>query len=125
MARRKVSADQLAILNIPLVQQRIPRCKGPPRQSVEQYQALGPTLGDGAYECRCKLAPHYHDMGLVGGIIAPLCAGFPVTLLSQSPFEAADPLAAGHIAIWRNGERQPQFRLNCALNKLHRKFSMK
>ena len=28
--------------------------------------------------------PHYHDMGLIGGILQPLFAGFPVTLLSPS-----------------------------------------
>ncbi|CAE6867231.1 Putative fatty-acid--CoA ligase FadD21 [Paraburkholderia nemoris] len=30
--------------------------------------------------------PHYHDMGLVGGILQPLFAGFPVTLLSPISF---------------------------------------
>ena len=30
--------------------------------------------------------PHFHDMGLVGGILMPLCIGFPVTLMSPSSF---------------------------------------
>ena len=30
--------------------------------------------------------PHYHDMGLIGGILQPLFAGFPVTLLSPISF---------------------------------------
>jgi acyl-CoA synthetase (AMP-forming)/AMP-acid ligase II/acyl carrier protein len=30
--------------------------------------------------------PHFHDMGLVGGILMPLCVGFPVTLMSPSSF---------------------------------------
>lgn len=36
--------------------------------------------------------PHYHDMGLIGGVIQPMYAGFPMTLMSpisflRSPFE--------------------------------------
>jgi len=30
--------------------------------------------------------PPYHDMGLIGGILQPLCTGFPVTLLSPVAF---------------------------------------
>lgn len=30
--------------------------------------------------------PHYHDMGLVGGILQPVFAGFPVTLLAPISF---------------------------------------
>jgi acyl-CoA synthetase (AMP-forming)/AMP-acid ligase II/acyl carrier protein len=30
--------------------------------------------------------PHFHDMGLIGGILMPLCIGFPVTLMSPSSF---------------------------------------
>jgi acyl-CoA synthetase (AMP-forming)/AMP-acid ligase II len=30
--------------------------------------------------------PHYHDMGLIGGIVQPLYAGFPVTLMSPVSF---------------------------------------
>jgi acyl-CoA synthetase (AMP-forming)/AMP-acid ligase II len=30
--------------------------------------------------------PHYHDMGLIGGIVQPLYAGFPVTLMSPASF---------------------------------------
>lgn len=30
--------------------------------------------------------PHFHDMGLIGGILMPLCVGFPVTLMSPSSF---------------------------------------
>lgn len=30
--------------------------------------------------------PHYHDMGLIGGILQPLYVGFPVTLFSPSLF---------------------------------------
>ncbi|MDX1251983.1 MAG: fatty acyl-AMP ligase [Gammaproteobacteria bacterium] len=30
--------------------------------------------------------PHYHDMGLVGGVLQPLFVGFPVTLLSPVSF---------------------------------------
>ncbi len=30
--------------------------------------------------------PHYHDMGLVGGIFAPLCVGFPVVHFSHTAF---------------------------------------
>jgi amino acid adenylation domain-containing protein len=35
--------------------------------------------------------PPYHDMGLIGGIIQPLYAGFPVTLMSPAAF-LKDPL---------------------------------
>ncbi|MEM6980751.1 MAG: AMP-binding protein, partial [Planctomycetota bacterium] len=28
--------------------------------------------------------PHYHDMGLIGGILAPIATGFPVLLMSPS-----------------------------------------
>jgi acyl-CoA synthetase (AMP-forming)/AMP-acid ligase II len=30
--------------------------------------------------------PPYHDMGLIGGILQPLCTGFPVTLMSPVAF---------------------------------------
>ncbi|WP_316233283.1 AMP-binding protein [Bradyrhizobium sp. SZCCHNPS2010] len=30
--------------------------------------------------------PHFHDMGLIGGILMPLYAGFPVTLMSPASF---------------------------------------
>lgn len=30
--------------------------------------------------------PHFHDMGLIGGLLMPLCIGFPVTLISPSSF---------------------------------------
>lgn len=30
--------------------------------------------------------PHYHDMGLIGGVLQPLYAGFPVTLMSPTAF---------------------------------------
>jgi acyl-CoA synthetase (AMP-forming)/AMP-acid ligase II len=30
--------------------------------------------------------PPYHDMGLIGGILQPLCTGFPVTLMSPVSF---------------------------------------
>ncbi|WKA26402.1 AMP-binding protein [Bradyrhizobium roseum] len=30
--------------------------------------------------------PHFHDMGLIGGILMPMYAGFPVTLMSPSSF---------------------------------------
>lgn len=30
--------------------------------------------------------PHYHDMGLIGGILQPLYGGFPVTLMSPMTF---------------------------------------
>jgi len=30
--------------------------------------------------------PHFHDMGLIGGILMPLYVGFPVTLMSPSSF---------------------------------------
>ncbi|MGC2778968.1 MAG: AMP-binding protein [Bradyrhizobium sp.] len=30
--------------------------------------------------------PHFHDMGLIGGILMPMFAGFPVTLMSPASF---------------------------------------
>lgn len=30
--------------------------------------------------------PHFHDMGLVGAIVTPLCVGFPVTLMAPGSF---------------------------------------
>jgi acyl-CoA synthetase (AMP-forming)/AMP-acid ligase II/acyl carrier protein len=30
--------------------------------------------------------PHFHDMGLIGGMLMPLCIGFPVTLMSPASF---------------------------------------
>ncbi len=30
--------------------------------------------------------PHFHDMGLIGGILMPMYAGFPVTLMSPASF---------------------------------------
>lgn len=30
--------------------------------------------------------PHYHDMGLIGGLLLPIHSGFPVTLLSPASF---------------------------------------
>jgi amino acid adenylation domain-containing protein len=36
--------------------------------------------------------PPYHDMGLIGGILQPLYAGFPVTLMSPASF-LKDPLS--------------------------------
>lgn len=35
--------------------------------------------------------PHYHDMGLVGGLLTPLVVGFPVYIMKPALF-AADPL---------------------------------
>ncbi|HEU4407581.1 MAG TPA: condensation domain-containing protein [Polyangiaceae bacterium] len=32
--------------------------------------------------------PPYHDMGLIGGVLQPLCGGFPVTLMSPLDFLA-------------------------------------
>ncbi|HEX6292323.1 MAG TPA: amino acid adenylation domain-containing protein, partial [Herpetosiphonaceae bacterium] len=34
----------------------------------------------------CIWLPPYHDMGLIGGIVQPLYAGFPVTLMSPTAF---------------------------------------
>jgi acyl-CoA synthetase (AMP-forming)/AMP-acid ligase II len=50
-------------------------------------EAFGHTRGSGAV----FWLPHFHDMGLIGGLLQPLYADFPATLLSPTTF-IRDPL---------------------------------
>jgi len=44
------------------------------------------AFGHTRESCGVIWLPHYHDMGLVGGILQPLFVGFPVTLMSPMSF---------------------------------------
>ncbi|TDV43216.1 non-ribosomal peptide synthetase [Actinophytocola oryzae] len=47
---------------------------------------LGRVLGPGDGVSSVSWLPPYHDMGLIGGILAPVHAGFPVALMSPTSF---------------------------------------
>ncbi len=56
--------------------------------------------------------PMYHDMGLIGGILEPMFAGGPATLMSPVCLPAAaGKLAAGDHAVPGHDQRRPQLRL--------------
>ena len=56
--------------------------------------------------------PPYHDMGLIGGVLQPVFAGFPCVLMSplDVPAHPARWLAGDH-ALPGDGERRPELRL--------------
>lgn len=43
-------------------------------------------FGHTTHSVGCSWLPHYHDMGLLGGILQPLFVGFPVVLMAASRF---------------------------------------
>ena len=63
--------------------------------------------------------PPYHDMGLIGGILQPVYAGFPVTLMSPMRF-LRDPVGWLHaVSSWRaTTSGGPNFAYDLCLRKL-------
>ena len=56
--------------------------------------------------------PHFHDMGLVYGLLGPLFAGVPgYAHVAHLLHPAADPLAAGDRHVRRDAQRRAEFRL--------------
>jgi amino acid adenylation domain-containing protein len=53
---------------------------------LRHLELIRDQLGLGADDEVVSWLPPYHDMGLIGGILEPLYAGFPVTLLSPAHF---------------------------------------
>jgi len=53
---------------------------------VSNSRALLRTLAPASQRVGCSWLPPYHDMGLMGGILLPLVAGFPVVLFPAAHF---------------------------------------
>ena len=53
---------------------------------VSNSRALLRTLAPASQRVGCSWLPPYHDMGLMGGILLPLVAGFPVLLFPAAHF---------------------------------------
>jgi acyl-CoA synthetase (AMP-forming)/AMP-acid ligase II len=53
---------------------------------VSNLAAAIDTFGLGPDDIGVSWLPHFHDMGLIGGILLPLSAGFPATLFSPTSF---------------------------------------
>lgn len=47
---------------------------------------IGERFGTGADTVGCSWLPPFHDMGLIGGILHPICVGFPMLLMSPASF---------------------------------------
>ena len=53
---------------------------------LDNLQAIQRNFGSHPRSVGCIWLPPYHDMGLIGGILQPLYAGFPVYLMSPIAF---------------------------------------
>ncbi len=56
------------------------------RNLLDNLQAIQKNFQSHAGSVGCIWLPPYHDMGLIGGILQPLFAGFPVYLMSPMAF---------------------------------------
>ena len=56
------------------------------RNLVHNIDQMATACHAGEHSIGVSWLPHFHDMGLIGGILMPLCVGFPVTLMSPSSF---------------------------------------
>lgn len=53
--------------------------------------------------------PHFHDMGLIGGILQPVFSTIPAKLMSPLTFTTSGNLVRNPIALSRYGNGSPQF----------------
>jgi len=53
---------------------------------LHNLAAIERSFGFSPDDCFVSWLPPYHDMGLIGGILAPLYSGFPATLMSPMDF---------------------------------------
>lgn len=84
---RDVSHDALAVLQYTSGSTASPRgVRIRHANLLSNARQIGAVAGLDETSIGVSWLPHHHDMGLVGGILTPLCVGFPVTLMSPTSF---------------------------------------